>query len=88
MFLASMQQAETARAKPIFFELARKFRSFLSSIWAILQTTKWHEINTLECVHFYVLYPCSTHLHEIGTRCLIMLDLKHFVAFRQWPFFF
>ena len=49
---------------------------------------KWHEFNTLECIHFYFLYPCSAHLHEIGTSCLIVLDLEYFLASRQWPFLF
>ena len=25
----------------------------------------------IKCVHFYFLYPCSVHLHEIFTSCLI-----------------
>ena len=92
MLLASMQQAEATRAEPVFVAPAQKLRSFLSSTWAILQTTKWHEIDTLEYVHFYFVYPCSAHLYEIrpawSMSCLIMLDLEYFVVSRQWPFFF
>ena len=88
MLLASMQQAEATRAEPVFAVLAQKFRSFLLSMWAILQTTKRHEINTFECVHFYFLYPCSPHLREIGTSCLAVISLEYFVASRQWTFFF
>ena len=65
-----MQQAEATRAEPVFVASARKFRSFLLSIWATLQTTPNDmklEINTLECVHFYFLYLSSAHLHEMGT---------------------
>ena len=82
ILLASMQQAEATRVEAIFVTPAQKLRSFLFSIWAILQTTKWHEINTLECVHFYFLYPCSAYLHEISTSCVIVLDLKYIVASR------
>ena len=88
MLLASMQQAEATIAESVFVSPAQKLKSFLLSIWARLQTTKWHEINTLQCIHFYFLYPCSAYLHEIGTSCLIVLDLEYFVAPRQWPFFF
>ena len=91
MLLVSIQQAETTKAEPVFVVTAQKFRTFLLSIWATLQTTPNDmklEINTLECVHFYFLYPCSAHLHEIGTSCLIVLDLEYFLASRQWPFLF
>ena len=89
MLLASMQQAEATRDEPVFVAPAQKLRSFLLSIWAILQTTKWHRINTLECIHFYFLYPSSAHLYEIGTSCLmIVLNLEYFATSRQRPFFF
>ena len=67
---------------------AQKLRSLLLSIWAILQTTKWHKINTLEYVHLYFVYPCSSQLHEISMSSLIVLDFEYFVASRKWPFFF
>ena len=88
MLLASSQQPEATIAEPVSVAPAQNLRSFLLSIWAILQGIKWHKINTLECIHFYILYPCSAHLHEIGNSCLIMLDLDYFVASRQWPSFF
>ena len=72
-----MQQAEVA---PV-----QKLRSSSLSIWAI-QTSKWYEINTLEWVHFYFIYPYYAHLQEIGTTDV--LDLEYFVASRQWAFFF
>ena len=91
MRLVSMQQAEATRVEPVFAAVAHKFRSFLLSIRATLQTTPNDmklQIDTLECVHFYFLYPCSAHLLETGTSWLIVLNLEYFVAFRQWPFFF
>ena len=57
-----MQQAEAARAEPVFVAPAQKFRSFLWSTWSIIETTKWHEINILACIHFYFLYPFSDWL--------------------------
>ena len=60
---------------------------FLITIWAILQTNKWHEINTVECVYFYFLYPCTAHLHEIGASCFTVLNLEYFAASRRWIFF-
>ena len=80
-------EAEATRTEPIFVAPAQRFTSFLSSIWAILQATKWHKINTLESVHFYFLYPSSPHLPDTVRSCLIVLDLEYFVASRQWPFF-
>ena len=53
---------------------------FLIKCLRYSSTTTWHEINTLECFHSYFLYPCSAHLHEIDTSCLIVLDLKYFSA--------
>ena len=91
MLLVSIQQAETTKAEPVFVVTAQKFRTFLLSIWATLQTTPNDmklEINTLECIRFYFLYPCSAHLHETGASCLIVLDLEYFLASRQWPFLF
>ena len=88
MLLASMQQDEATRAEPVFVATVQKRRSFLLSIWAVLHTTKWHEINTLECVHIYFLCPCSVHLHEIGSSCLIVLNLEYFVTSRQRYFLF
>ena len=88
MLLASMQQAEATKAEPVFVAPPQKLISFLLSFWAILETTKWCKIKTLECIYFYSLYPCSPRLHEIGTSCLIVLDSECFVASRQWPFFF
>ena len=82
-----MQQTEATRANLICCT-SPDLRSFLLGIWGILQTTKWHEINTFEWVHFYFLYPWSAHLHETGTGSLIVINLEYFVASRQWPFFF
>ena len=39
MRLVSMQQAEATRVEPVFAAVAHKFRSFLLSIRATLQTT-------------------------------------------------
>ena len=82
-----MQQTEATRAN-LTCCTSPDLRSFLLGIWGILQTTKWHEINTFEWVHFYFLYPWSAHLHETGTGSLIVINLEYFVASRQWPFFF
>ena len=76
------------KAESVFVAPAQKRRSSVYSIWDILQTTKWHKINTLECVHFFFVYPCSARLHDLGLRLLIVLDLKYFVAPRQRTFFF
>ena len=83
-----MHQPEATRAEPIFVAPAQKLRPFLLSIEAILQPTRWHEIKTLECVQFYFLYPRFAYLDEIGTSCLIVLNLEYFVVSRQRPFFF
>ena len=60
-----MQPAEATEANLVFVAPAQKFRSFLLSFWATLQTT--HDmklqINTHECVHFYfslLLFCTST----------------------------
>ena len=75
-----MQQVEATSAEPDFVVTSQKFRSFLLSIGAILQTTKLHKIGTLECVHFYFLYPCSAHLHEIMLYLeYLFLDLSSFL---------
>ena len=86
MLLVSMQQAEATRAEPVFVAPAQKCTSFLLSIWTILQTIKWLKINTFSCVHFYSLYPCSAHLHEISASGLIVLDLEYFVAGANYHF--
>ena len=88
MILASIYQATAIRAEPVFVAPAQKLRSFLLSIWAILQTSTWHKINILKCIYFYFFYTCSVYLQKIGTSCLILLNLEYFVASRQWLFFF
>ena len=76
MLLASMQQDEATWVQPVFVTSAWKLRSFLLVVWAILQTTKWHEIKTLECVQFCFVYLCSAYIHKIGTSCLIVLPFS------------
>ena len=74
MLLVGKQQADAIRAGPVFHTATQKLKHFLLSFLAILQTTKWHEINTLECVHCHFLYPYNVHLREICTSCMIVLN--------------
>ena len=74
MLLVGKQQADAIRAGPVFHTATQKLKHFLLSFLAILQTTKWHEINTLECVHCHFLYPYNVHLREICTSCVIVLS--------------
>ena len=85
---AKLCQGKKKKNSPFFFSLkkvcvasAQKLWSLLLSIWAIVQSTKLHKINTLEYMYFYFLYLCVQHIYikYVWTAwvCSILTILLH-----------